>query len=341
MKKRLMFLFMVFVLLFNGCGYVVTPGVPSEQPSVVLTDTPVPTLTPLPTETSTPRPTDTPLPTATNTPTPTLVPTPTLGIPVENDLNPSYVQTIVTEYMGVKFNLELITDSSMNPEITKVTVDEEMFTYVMAKNIFRIWWLKGSPGKSLEDIAISDDDFKLFMRLWAKAQETNDPEDWQKVQIDNLYANDLNDGEGYVQRPYSVWFMYNGDEKPPDGVNPITLISVALVKTGVPKNVSEAHGFLRNANVYGANLNDYSIVFYIGLGDYMINKLLEEGVAYGPALLISTLGVYAQCNKGVWKVLYSGKKTPLDFAIFHIGTSDVFELGAELSKYIEVYPKDE
>ena len=337
MKKRLMFLFMVFVLLFNGCGYVVTPVVPSEQPSVVPTDTPVPTLTPLPTETSTPRPTDTPLPTATNTPTPTLVPTPTLGIPVENDLNPSYVQTMSTEYMGVKLNLELITDSSMNPEITKVTVDEEMFTYVMARNVFRVWWVKGSPGKNTDDIP-TEDDFMSFMELWAKAQETNDPEDWKKVQIDNLYANDLNDGEGYVQRPYSVWFMYNGDEEPPDGVNPITLVSVALVKAGIPKNVSEAYGFL-GSDVYGANLNDYNMVFYLGNEKYMINELTPYGVEYGPALSISTLGVYTQCNKGIWKELYSGKKTPLNFAIFYF--DDIFMLAQDLSFAIKVYLKDE
>ena len=344
MKKKAILLFVVFVMLLNGCGCVVTePNVPSNnQSDVVNTDTLVPTSTPtpLPTYTNTPSPTETPVPTATDTPTPTLVPTPTLGIPVENDLNPSHVQTIVTEYMGVKFNLELITDSSMNPEITKVIIDEEMFTYVMAKNILRIWWVKGSPGKGVDDIAISDDDLKSFMSLWAKAQETNDPEDWQKVQIDNLYANDLNDGEGYVQRPYSVWFMYNGNEEPPDGIKPITLISVALVKTGVPNNVSKAYGFL-GSDVYGANLNDYNIVFYIGVKDYMINKLFDGDVAYGPAILISTLGVYAQCNNGIWKELYSGKKTRIDFAIFHVGTSDVFELGVELSKYIEAYPKDE
>jgi len=334
MKKKTILLFVVFLMLLNGCGYVVTPSVQSEQPSVVPTDTPVPTSTPTPLPTSTLTNTPTPVPTS----TPTLIPTPTLSIPVENDLNPSHVQTMSTEYMDVKFNLELITDSSMNPEITKVTIDEEMFTYVMAKNIFRIWWVKGSPGKSTDDIP-TEDDFMSFMRLWAKAQETNGPEDWKKVQIDNLYANDLNDGEGYVQRPYSIWFMYIGDETPPDDVVPITLMSVALVKTGVPKNVSEAYGFLRNANVYGANLNDYSIVFYIGLGDYMVNKLLEEGVAYGPALLISTLGVYAQCNKGVWKELYSGKKTPLDFAIFY--GFDIFMLAQDLSPAIKVYLKDE
>jgi hypothetical protein len=339
MKKKAILLFVVILMLLNGCGCVVTE---TNVPSVVYTNTSVPTSTPtpLPTYTNTPSPTETPVPTATNTPTPTLVPTPTLGIPVENDLNPSHVQTIVTEYMGVKFNLELITDSSMNPEITKVIIDEEMFTYVMAKNILRIWWVKGSPGKSIDDIAISDDDLKSFMSLWAKAQETNDPEDWQKVQIDNLYANDLNDGEGYVQRPYSVWFMYNGDEEPPDGVKPITLVSVALMEKVTPNNASEAHGFL-GSDFYGANLNEYNMIFYLGFKDYSVNKISPLGVEYGPALLISTLGIYAQYNEGKWKDVYSGKGTWVDFAIFHVGTSDVFELGVELSKHINLYPKDE
>ena len=60
MKKKTILLFVVFLMLLNGCGYVVTPSVQSEQPSVVPTDTPVPTSTPTPLPTESPVPVDIP-----------------------------------------------------------------------------------------------------------------------------------------------------------------------------------------------------------------------------------------------------------------------------------------
>ena len=296
MKKKAILLFVVILMLLNGCGCVVTE---TNVPSVVYTNTSVPTSTPtpLPTYTNTPSPTETPVPTATNTPTPTLVPTPTLGIPVENDLNPSHVQSMSTEYMGVKLNLELITDSSLSPEITKISVNEEMFAQVMARNIFRIWWVKGSPGKSVDDIP-TEDDFKSFMSLWAKAQETNDPEDWQKVQIDNLYANDLNDGEGYVQRPYSAWFMYNGDSV--SDVLAVNIVSVVLAENSKINNAKNTSGFTNTYLSYGLNINNYQMLFYLGDKPYVWKEWgeLEKNVWPIISRYINFIGLIANRDNG-------------------------------------------
>ncbi len=307
MKKKAILIFVVFVILLNGTACVLTDSnAPGEQAELTFTDTLIPSSTPTlsPTLTNTPCPTNTPVPTSTNTPTPTLVPTPTLGIPVENDLNPSHVQTMSTEYMGVKLNLELITDSSLGPDITKITVDEALFGQAMARNIFRIWWVKGSPGKSADDIP-TEDDFKSFMTLWAKAQETNDSEDWQKVQIDNLYANDLNDGNGYFQKPYSVWFMYSGDDV--NDVLAVNIVSVVLARDSKIKNAQYTSGFSNSYLSYGLNLNQYQMLFYLAdyPGVWKEWGELEENVWPIISRYICFIGLIANRDNG-YGLEYSG-----------------------------------
>ena len=307
MKKNVFLIFFVFVFLLTGCGNVdVTDStVPSELSSAAHTDTYVPSSTSTPTVTNTPTPTatHTPTPTVTSTPTntPTAVPT---EPPLEWDLDPSYVQTITREYLGVKLNLELITDSSISPEITKVIVDEDLYAYVMAKKVFRIWWVKGSPGKSVDDTP-TEDDFESFMSLWAKAQETNEPDDWKEVQIDNIYANDLNDGMGLIQKPYSLWFMYNGDEEPPDNVIPITLISVALVDTVEVRNIQRITGISSSSNPgFGANINKTNFIIYSGDSNYRRAEKIANSIGLNGSVAqgITIAHYLASINTGGWAV---------------------------------------
>jgi len=262
------------VLLFNGCTYVIADPVVTtaeKKPSVVPTLTVEPTLTftPLPTLTSTntPEPTNTPTP----IPTPTNIPTPTF-ISVENDLNPSFAQAILVEYMGVKFNLELITDSSLNPEITKIKLVEG-FEYtlaaVVAKVFFEIWWAKGPVQHNFDphtfDLSEVEDEFNYFMSLWALAQETNNFEDWEKVQINSVYANNLNDGNGYQMNPYNFWIMYDGE--PPEGIIGVKTYSIVFVDPTEAKNlqiswVSSYPGdFLAG---YGMNIDNNRLIVYLG-----------------------------------------------------------------------------
>ena len=120
--------------------------------------------------------------------------------------------------MGVKFNLELITDSSLNPEITKIELEdgfEHTLAAVVAVDMFEIWWVKGPVPHKYDkndfDLVELQDEFNSFMGLWAKAQETNNPEDWKRVQINRILANNLNDNNGYQMNYYNFWMMYGGD----------------------------------------------------------------------------------------------------------------------------------
>jgi hypothetical protein len=282
MKKKAILSFVVILVLLNGCGCVATK---TDVPGVVYTNTSVPTSTstPLPTSTYTPSPTNTPVPTATDTPTPTITHTPTntptpipTEPPVEWDLDPSYVQTIVTEYMGVKLNLELITDSSLSSDITKIRLEdgfEHFLARAIAGDIFWLWWAKGPEPHSFDphtfDITEFDDEFVSFMSLWEKAQETNDPEDWEKVQINRIRANDLNDGNGYQMNPYNLWMMYEGET--PEGITGIKTFSIAYVYTTEVNNIqpvwvsSYVGEFIKG---YGMNIDKDKLIIYIGSTDF-------------------------------------------------------------------------
>ena len=188
-------------------------------------------------------------------------PTPELIKMEEHDLNPAYTETVLREFMGVKINAELITDQSLDPEVTKVTVSEKAYTEFIARIIFKVWWKKGEMTHS--GIA-TEEDFKVFMELWQKAQESNDPTNWQKVQINNIWANDLNDGNGYIQKPYTIWPMYEGEA--PEGVRGIDKIAVALVNGRRVKNLT-----LFDENPYdiglGTNLDGKTLFMYGGLAN--------------------------------------------------------------------------
>jgi len=293
---KLILLFIVFILLFNGCTYVIAdPVAPTveKKPPVVPTQTaePTPTFTQLPTltPTNTPEPTDTPTPTL--VPTPTEIPTPVFAS-VENDLNPAYIQTISTDYMGVKFNLELITDSSLGPEITKIRLEggfEHVLAAVIAKDIFEIWWAKGPVPHSFDphnfNLSEVRADFESFMSLWSRAQETNDPEDWEKVQINKIFANDLNDDRGYQMNPYNFWVMFDGET--PDGITSVKTFSVAFVDTLEVKNIqiSWVSSFPGEFTAgYGMNIDKDRLIVYLGDTDFRYAEISGGcGVSCVPA----------------------------------------------------------
>ncbi|HPD73790.1 MAG TPA: hypothetical protein PLX95_00640 [bacterium] len=316
--SKLILLFMVFVLLLNGCGYVVggSSVKSSKQPSVVSTNTLIPTFPPTfkPTSTPTLVPTSTPIPspTPTLTPTPTAIPTPVFTS-IENDLSPSFAQSISTEYMGVKFNLELITDSSLNPEITKIKLNEgfeDTLAAVVARVFFEIWWAKGPVQHNFDphtfDLGEVDDEFNSFMSLWALAQETNNFEDWEKVQINRVYANNLNDGNGYQMNPHNFWIMYDGE--PPEGITGVGTYSVAFVDTTEVDNlqiswVSSYSGeFLTG---YGMNIDNDRLIVYLGFTDFRMGEVRNGcGLSCVPAtftLRFVPMTIMSSVNVGIKK----------------------------------------
>ena len=96
-------LLMVLLALLTACA----PAAPENRP------------TGAPENRSTP----TPPPTATEAPTAT----PTEAPAEQIDLKPNYEQKVAVEYMGVQINASLITDQSLDPVITKVTVGEKAY----------------------------------------------------------------------------------------------------------------------------------------------------------------------------------------------------------------------
>ena len=222
---------------------------------------------PTPTNSPTLKPTPTHIvmtPTITATPFPIFTSTPEITKINEKELDPAYTETVSQKYMGVQINAELITDKSVDPIIKKVTVPPSTYAEFIARSMFKVWWIKSpsSPkGPSTEK------DFTNFMALWSKAQETNNPSDWAKIQLDNIWANDLNDGNGYVQKPYSVWPMFTGQA--PDGVKGISNISIALVSNTQFKDITVMNNELNTA--YGTNLNSTDLLLYAGSDVFSIN----------------------------------------------------------------------
>lgn len=224
----------------------------------------------------------------------------------EIDLRPAYTQDTEYKYMGVDIHAQLITDESLDPSITKVTVPDSTYAEFIARSIFKVWWKKGvEPHTGVATEA----DFQNFMALWAKAQTSGLAEDWQKVQINNIWANDLNDGNGYVQKPYSLWPMYEGNNAP-EGVRAIETFSIALVNGKKVENITL---FDNNAYGFGEGINLSRNTLYLYDGFVSSNSGTEglaSGIATAPWWMIvnhgSSYSGYGSVVQDLTKLLMNG-----------------------------------
>ena len=164
------------------------------------------------------------VPTSTETSTPTLVPTATFAVE-ENRPTPIYTETVSKNLWGVNITVNLITDNSFSPAIKKVTMNEEKLVEFVARTMFRVWWANGNTKHTGTP---TEKDLQSFITLWAQAQNSGSPADWEKVEF-TIYANDLNDSSGVVEKPYKIWLMYEGET--PDGVRGISEISFVLLNS--------------------------------------------------------------------------------------------------------------
>ena len=259
-------------MLLNGCGYVVTPSVQSEQPSVVPTETPVPTSTPtpLPTETNTPSPTDTPLPTIVKH-----RPTPTVERSVEWDINPFFEKRIDTEWKGVRIKASILIDESLKDELESIEMFDDLLAEIVARTIFVAWYSQHSsvvwnayyssaPGNRW--LVYDDNEFYSYMDLWSQAQKSGEEIDWRKVQINNIWANDLSDGKGYYPQPYNFWPMYEGEDVP-ENVKAMQRFTYAFTGHDASKNltmVRRAPSTKAVPSGYGKNFSDGEFLFILG-----------------------------------------------------------------------------
>jgi len=242
------------------------------------------TFIPTATSTETAIPTITETPSLTKTPTSTETATPT-EIPVsEMDLEPAYTEKVSQEFMGVKINAELITDKSLDPEIKKVTVPETTYAEFIARTIFKVWRKKGATPQTG---TATETDFKNFMALWAKAQASGDPTDWAKVQINDIWANDLNDGIPYAtgQKPYSIWPEFSGTA--PEGIRGIDKTVVVVAHATSLKNTTTSPDEVG----FGTNFDDKKLYLYSG-------PFLEHWNKSGVASVVASIEGYLVLNHG-------------------------------------------
>lgn len=310
MQKRVAcLLFMVLCLVITGC----VPG----SVFVVPSDTPMPTSLPptstlLPTFTDTP----TPLPSSTFTPTPTIeppTPTPTIERPVEWDLEPYIEKDIDVVWQGVRIKASVIIDSSLAYFIKNLEIKEERLAELVARYLFLVWYGRQNPWagwcsnnritwgvwhfwvSSLRAPVLKRIPIEPFMEDWAEAQLTGAASDWRNVQLNNIWANDLSDGNGYIQKPYNLWPMFQGD--PPYGVKAIDSVTIVFIdletSTNLPKSTV---GYS-----YGTNLDGNNLFLYLGIGnanemcvssEYQLETCLERSLpwdflGFGPWLFIN------------------------------------------------------
>lgn len=212
---------------------------------------------------------------------------------IEKDLNPSYTQSTDWEYMGVRIKADLIVDSSLNPLVTKITIPDAVFAEFIARTVFKVWWYMGSE----EHLGVyTEEDFNNFIVLWSTAQKSGKIEDWEKVQLNNIFANDLTDGNGYVPKSYNIWPMYEGN-KPLRAVG-VGKISFVNVDTSSVQNLdrqSDINGISYDIG-YGTNLDGNNLLIYRGTDSFQTTKaynyehIVDAGLAVFGDWLIENKG---------------------------------------------------
>ncbi len=273
MKKLRVFVSIVLVLCFLvGCTQNLTSNVELDKATEIYpegvkkatvkasstkTATSISTLTPTETLTPTSTFTSTVVPTPTNTPTPTEI------LPVEWDLDPYIEKTIEQEWEGVMINARVLVDSSLEDQIESIDISDELFAEIIARTIWLVWYARqgNTDWYIAKPVGVHP-----FMEMWAKAQETGDYADWRKVQLDDVWANDLTDGDGYVQEPYNFWPMYEGET--PYGVTAVNRITLVLLNAANVKNITKYSSSSLDPEVmaagWGSNLNNGDLLMYLG-----------------------------------------------------------------------------
>jgi hypothetical protein len=183
------------------------------------------------------------------------------------------MEAITQTYMEVEINLSLITDKSLdsfNPSVHRIYLNphfnnskgensKEALAHFTTLAFYKLWQSRKNTDPSTADV-----DFESYLQLWSQAQKSSDPADWEKVQIDGIWANDLNDGNGYKQQKYLIWPMYTGDPtQVPQGVRAITEFDVAIGRPNKMKNITL---FPQSFLSFGTNLDGNKLYIYEARG---------------------------------------------------------------------------
>ena len=193
--------------------------------------------------------------------------------------------------MGVKIDASLITDESLEPTITKVTVGDSAYAEFVARSIYKVWLKKGGLDGTGPAAATA---FEEFMKLWSTAQQSGKEEDWRQVQIYNIWANDI-PTPGYVQQPYTFWFMHEGQT--PEDVKGISKMSIVLMNGVDTKNITNFNDKQKSSGYLGMGTNLDREILYIYHG-FAMNILGVYGNNTGVADAISITPLWLNRNLG-------------------------------------------
>ena len=259
--------FAVLCLLFNGCGVMTESpvSIEAEKPELVATNTvpennttsTVPLATATPTEES-----------ILDTPTLTIVPTPTLVMGIESEIDPYIVREIEGEYKGIKIKARIVIDRSLEYMVKSFEVrNESHYVQVLAELLAEDWYTIEYQGRNAYAHYVTIRQTGQYFPLWQKAQESGNESDWRKVQLNEIWANDLNDGNGYVQNPYTLWPMYEGEV--PEGVRAFNRITVVVIDlsnsdiTNIQRDVVISHA---------THIIENDLVIYSGIDFKITNE---------------------------------------------------------------------
>lgn len=189
--------------------------------------------------------------------------------PIEMDIEPIYTQTTEYEYMGVKINAELILDKSSYPRRVKLSIPDSVLAEFVARVFFDVWW-----NRQKNFMLPTESDFINYMKSWSEVQQGKDYEYWKKVQIEDIWANDLTDGFGYQQIPYDVLLMCDGVVT--DGFTPIDKVSIVFTGYGNYKNITPLYENYIDYGGLGANIAGKTLFIYYNQGSISTEVVLNK-----------------------------------------------------------------
>jgi len=158
--------------------------------------------------------------------------------------------------------------------VESVEVNDDIFAELMARMLATVWYARGKSERFYEPA--KPPELNKWIDSLAKAQETGYEYYWRYTQLDRIWANDINDGNGYLEKLYNFWPMYEGVS--PYGVVSIQKITVVIFdvkKTGI-RNFDTFTHYLKSRIVSGVSVDNGNLLFYSGFDmNASVASLLE------------------------------------------------------------------
>jgi hypothetical protein len=145
--------------------------------------------------------------------------------------------------------------------------NESYYVQVLAEILGKVWYIIEYQDRDPHAHYVTIRQTGQYFPLWQKAQETGNESDWRKVQLNDIWANDLNDGNGYIQKPYNFWPMYEGEV--PEGVKAFNRITVVIIN----QSNSDITNLRRSTKTGAAtHIDGNDLVIYSGVDYYNVTN---------------------------------------------------------------------